>query len=113
MITSTENAEHYTWGAQCDAWHLLKSKSLSIIEECMPPGTSEQSHYHEYAQQVFYILSGTATFDINGKLKTVEANQSIHIPPNTKHFILNKGDADLHLLVISQPRAHGDRINIG
>jgi len=112
MIKSTKNAEHYTWGAQCEAWHLLKSESLSVIEERMPPGTSEQLHYHERAQQVFYILSGTATFDIDGKLKTVEANQSIHIPPKTKHFIRNNGKADLHLLVISEPRAHGDRINV-
>jgi mannose-6-phosphate isomerase-like protein (cupin superfamily) len=112
MITSTENAKHYIWGAECDGWHLLKSDSLSVIQERMPPGTSEQLHYHERAQQVFYILSGTATFEVEGELKTLLPNQSLHILPNTKHSIFNNGDADLHFLVISEPKSHGDRVNI-
>ncbi len=110
MITSTENAEHYTWGNQCDGWHLLRSDSLSVIQERMPPGTVEQMHYHERAQQLFYILSGTATFEVEGEVKTVAANQSIHISPKTKHRILNNGDTDLHFLVISEPKSHGDRV---
>jgi len=112
MITSTDNAEHYTWGEQCDGWHLLKSDSLSVIQERMPPGTSEQLHYHKHAQQVFYILSGTATFEIEGELKTVNANQSIHMPKGTQHRILNNGDTDLHFLVVSEPKSHGDRVNL-
>ena len=112
MITSTDNAEHYTWGSQCDGWHLLKSDSLSVIQERMPPGTGEQLHYHEYSQQLFYILSGTATFEIEGALRIVNGGQSIHIQNKTKHRILNNGDTDLHFLVISEPRSHGDRINV-
>lgn len=112
MTTSTQNAEHYTWGENCDGWHLLKSPTLSIIQERMPPGTGEQQHFHHHAQQVFYILSGTATFDIVGEMETVTANQSIHIPPETRHRILNNGGEDLHFLVISEPKAHGDRVNL-
>jgi mannose-6-phosphate isomerase-like protein (cupin superfamily) len=112
MITSTENAEHYTWGDRCDGWHLLRSESLSVIQERMPPGASEQLHYHERAQQVFYILSGTATFEVEGEIETVGTNESIHISAKTKHRILNNGDLDLHFLVISEPRSHGDRVNL-
>lgn len=112
MITSTQNAEHYIWGNNCDGWHLLRSDSLSVIQERMPPGTGEQLHLHHHAQQVFYILSGTATFEIVGEIFAVEANQSIHIPPETRHRILNNGVEDLHFLVISEPKAHGDRVNL-
>jgi len=112
MITSTDNAKHYIWGNQCDGWHLLKSDSLSVIQERMPPGTSEQLHYHEHAQQVFYVLSGTATFEINGQSATVNPSGSIHIAKNTPHRIFNNHDVDLHFLVISEPKSHGDRINI-
>jgi mannose-6-phosphate isomerase-like protein (cupin superfamily) len=113
MINSTENTEHYKWGDNCDGWPLLRSDSLSEIEERMPPGTSEQLHYHERAQQVFYILSGTASFEVEGEEKTVQAGQSIHVQPKTKHRILNNGDVDLHFLVISEPKTQGDRVNIG
>ena len=112
MITSTENAEHYTWGNNCDGWPLLRSDSLSVIQERMPPGTAEQLHYHERAQQVFYILSGTAPFEVEGASKTVLAGQSIHIQPKSKHRILNNGDDDLHFLVISEPKTQGDRVNM-
>jgi len=112
MITSTQNAEHYTWGGQCDGWPLLRSDSLSVIQERMPPGTSEQMHYHERAQQVFYILSGTATFEVDGQEKKVETSQSIHIPPGIRHRILNNGNADLHFLVISEPKSQGDRVDL-
>ncbi len=112
MITSVENAEHYTWGNACDGWHLLRTDSLSVIQERMPPGTAEQIRYHNRAQQVFYILSGTATFEVEGEMKMVNAGQSIHIPKGFKHRIQNNGAADLHFLVISEPKAHGDRVNL-
>ena len=112
MITSTENAEHYIWGANCDGWRLLQSDSMTVIQERMPPGTSEQLHFHQHAQQLFYILSGTATFEVEGEIKTVKPNQSIHIPAKTRHHIINNGDVDLHFLVISEPKSHGDRVNL-
>jgi mannose-6-phosphate isomerase-like protein (cupin superfamily) len=112
MIISTKNAEHYNWGNACDGWHLLRSDPLSVIQERMPPATNEQLHYHEHAQQVFYILSGIATFEVEGELKTVQPSESIHILPGQKHCIANNGNEDLHFLVISEPKSHGDRVNI-
>jgi mannose-6-phosphate isomerase-like protein (cupin superfamily) len=112
MTTSTNNAEHYTWGDSCDGWPLLKTDTLSVIQERMPSGTSEQMHFHERAQQVFYILSGIATFEMDGETVTVNPNQSLHISPGTIHRISNNGNVDLHFLVISEPKSHGDRINV-
>lgn len=112
MIVSTNNAEHYKWGVNCDGWHLLKSDSLSVIQESMPPGTSEQLHYHEHSQQLFYILTGIATFEIDGKQVTAQPGESLHIPPGTRHRISNNHNTDLTFILVSQPKAHGDRINI-
>jgi hypothetical protein len=39
-------AEHYVWGDVCDGWHLVKSPSLSVIQERVPPGGAEVKHYH-------------------------------------------------------------------
>lgn len=112
MIGPIQNPEHYIWGNNCDGWHLLKTDSLSVILEKMPPGTSEQFHFHNRSQQFFYILSGIATFEIEGQITIVKANDSIHIPHGIKHFISNKNEKDLNFLVISEPNSHGDRINI-
>lgn len=112
MITSTNNAEHYTWGDQCDGWHLLRTDSLSVIQERMPPGTNERLHFHRDAQQLFYILSGIATFEVEGEMKPVKQGESIHIPKLIKHRILNNDHTNLHFLVISEPKTHGDRVNL-
>ena len=112
MKTSTRTAEHYTWGHACDGWHLLRSDSLSVIQERMPPGTAEQRHAHARAQQVFFILSGEATFEVGEDAVQVAAQESLHVPPGVPHRIANHGPADLHFLVISEPKAHGDRVNL-
>lgn len=94
-------------------WHLLASAELSVIQEEMPPKTSEQLHYHEKAQQVFYILSGLATLHIAEEKLMLKAGDAIQIPAKTIHQIQNDEEhLSLTFLVISQPKSHGDRINL-
>lgn len=99
-------------GNLCDGWHLLKTDSLSIIQEKMPSKTEEALHFHTKSQQIFYILKGVATFEVDGEFINVNANQALHIKPNQHHRIFNKEDFDLEFLVISEPKSHGDRINL-
>lgn len=111
-VTNTDNSEHYIWGENCDGRHLLKSDSLSVIQEKMSPGTKESLHFHSKAQQFFYILKGTATFEVDNELYVVEENNGFHIQASQKHRIFNRTNQDLEFLVISQPKSHGDRINL-
>ena len=108
----TSNSEQYSWGDNCIGWHFIKSDNLSIIRESMPPMTMEKLHYHEKAQQFFYILSGLATFEINGSIYYVKDNKGILIQPGARHRILNNADTPLEFLVVSEPKSHGDRIEI-
>jgi mannose-6-phosphate isomerase-like protein (cupin superfamily) len=109
MIKSIQNTEHYSWGEGCDAWHLLKSTGLSVIQERMAPGTSERTHSHQRAQQLFYILSGEATFELNAERLVVKTHEALHVPAGAKHVVANNTGEDLEFLVISQPPAQGDR----
>ena len=112
MIVSTNNAEHYNWGQNCDGWHLLKSDALSVIQERMPSGTHEALHYHQKSQQLFYILFGKAVIEIEGIQYELKAQESIAIKNGLKHKITNASLEDLHFLVISEPKSHGDRVNV-
>jgi quercetin dioxygenase-like cupin family protein len=102
-IKSTENTEHYKWGDNCDGWHLLKSESLSVIQEKMPPHTSEGLHFHNSAQQFFFILKGTATFEVEGEVFIVSESNGFHILPYQKHRVFNHTNSELRFLVISEP----------
>ena len=109
MKKNRKNAEHYQWGENCHGWHLVKGSELSVIEEVMPPKTKEVKHYHSQAQQLFYILKGEATFEIESEIIKVPNREGMHILPNLAHQIRNEGDMDLEFLVISQPTIRGDR----
>lgn len=111
-IKNTQNCENYKWGKDCDGWKLIHTDSLSVIQEKMPPQTEEELHYHKKSQQFFYILKGIAEFQIENEFFTVEENNGIHIPKMKKHKIINKTMNDLEFLVISEPKSHGDRINL-
>jgi mannose-6-phosphate isomerase-like protein (cupin superfamily) len=109
---SRENSEHYTWGGVCDGWHLLKSPALSVIQERVPPGGAETRHYHEHAQQFFFVLSGEAVMELKNKEIVLGPQQGLAVPPGSPHRLLNRGNMDLSFLVISAPTTHGDRITV-
>lgn len=109
MKISKHSAEHYLWGDNCDGWRLVKKPDLSVIHERMPPHTSEVRHYHNKAQQFFFILSGTATIEVNSEAIVLSAQEGVEIPPLVPHQMFNKSDEAVEFLVISQPATKGDR----
>ena len=111
-VISTNNAEHYIWGDACDGWHLLKTKHLSIIQERMPAGASEVSHYHKLSEQFFYVISGIATLEVEGALSLLEQGQGMHIPKYKSHKLSNQTNEDLIFIVTSAPSSKGDRFQV-
>jgi mannose-6-phosphate isomerase-like protein (cupin superfamily) len=111
-VTDINNTEHYVWGKACDGWHLLKTPDLSVIQGRVPAGAGEVRHFHSKARQYFYVLSGTATLEIDGGKISFGANQGVHIAPGTHHRFINDGVSDVVFLVISSPSTVGDRQNV-
>jgi mannose-6-phosphate isomerase-like protein (cupin superfamily) len=105
-------AEHYRWGENCEGWHLVKSESISVILELMPPHTSEVRHKHKRSRQFFFVLSGQATIECDGTWHVLETQQGMEIAPDAAHQVLNQSDTSVHFLVISCPPSHGDRITV-
>ena len=102
---------HYVWGNDCDGWNLVANDSLSIKVEKMPPGTSEERHYHLLSQQFFYILSGAATFEMDDEILQIKSGEGLHMPAGKIHKISNQSEVDLQFLLCSQPSTANDRIN--
>ncbi len=109
---SIDTAEHYRWGEVCDGWHLLKLDTLSVIRERVPPGASETRHRHAHARQFFYVLDGLAVLEVDGTRHILGRGQGLHVPPGAAHRFGNESSADVHFLVVSSPKSHGDRENL-
>ena len=111
-MISTQNAEHYIWGENCDGWHLLKRADMSVIQERVPAGGAEVMHYHEKARQFFYVLEGEGRMAFEDREVILQSGQGLEIPPMVKHQFRNSSTADVHFLVVSVPSTRGDRINL-
>ncbi|RIX53701.1 cupin domain-containing protein [Paenibacillus nanensis] len=111
-MISKKNAEHYVWGQQCDGWRLVNEAGQSIIHERMPAGTSEMRHYHVFAKQFFFVLSGVMTIEVNGELHTLSMHEGIEVKAKQPHQVFNRSNEEIEFLVISQPNTKGDRIAV-
>lgn len=112
LVLNKHNAlQHYKWGNNCDGWVFVDADELSVKQELMPPGTAESLHYHKNAQQVFFILKGIATFEVEGQFFSIKESEGFHIPAGKKHRIVNNANADLEFILSSQPSTNNDRFN--
>lgn len=110
-VTSRGNClNQYTWGDDCYGWTFVDTDTLSIKQELMPPDTREQLHYHEFAEQFFFILKGRALLTIDGHEHMLKPHEGITVKPGQKHFISNKYDNDLEFILYTTPSAKNDRV---
>lgn len=111
VVSKYKPLSHYNWGQDCDGRNLVDEGALSIKQEKMPPATSEKVHYHNKAQQFFYILRGVAEIEIDRKSITLNTGEGLHIKAGISHRILNPGTEDLEFILCSTPSTTNDRIN--
>lgn len=110
LKVSRARARHYQWGQGVDAWHLLNHADMSVIEELMPAGASDEAHWHTKARQFFYVLEGVLTLVLADLSVEVGAGEGLHIAPGQLHQARNAGDKPARFLIISSPHSHGDRV---
>jgi mannose-6-phosphate isomerase-like protein (cupin superfamily) len=114
-IVSPQTAEHYKWGGphgdDCDGWHLVRTPNLSIIEELMPPDTSEVRHFHVHSRQFFYVIEGELTLEVEQQSFVIQTGEGLEVSPGQPHQVFNRSANPARILVTSQPPSHGDRVN--
>jgi len=113
-IVSTANAEHYKWGGpnstDCDAWYLVKTADLNVIEELMPPGTAETPHHHVRARQFVFVLEGQLTMMVEHHDFLLHPGDGLEVAPGQVHQAINRGAASARFTMTSQPPSHDDRV---
>ena len=89
--TSRGSAEHYSWGESSDGWRLVDRSDLSVIEERVPAGGSEEWHVHSTARQFFYVLDGVAVMRTADGDISLSSHTGIEIEPGLAHqFTLDR-----------------------
>ncbi len=104
------------------------TKDGSMIQELMHPGVHgnanqslaraiiEQNattalHKHLDSEELYHITSGAGRMTLGGDVFTVQAGDTILIPPGTPHRITNTGAEPLTILcACAPPYSHADTV---
>jgi mannose-6-phosphate isomerase-like protein (cupin superfamily) len=77
----------------------------SLAHAVVKPDTGSLLHSLS-TTEVYYILSGKGTMEIDGKRRDVIAGDAIYIPPGGQQRIFNNGPDDLAFLCLVDPAWH-------
>ncbi|RYF85453.1 MAG: cupin domain-containing protein [Chitinophagaceae bacterium] len=64
-------------------------QQLEMIASWAPHSLKPAAHYHPYQDEVFNVLEGELTLELNGQLISLKRGEGIHIPANAVHAMWN------------------------
>jgi quercetin dioxygenase-like cupin family protein len=62
-----------------------------------------ETHTHKVQEQIYHVLEGEGSMEIEGKKTIVRRHDVIFIPPGIPHSICNNGLTDLTFIVVTTP----------
>ena len=68
------------------------------------PGQEQTAHAHAGADKIYFVLDGTAMFDIGGEQREVGGGWAVLAPAGSSHAVRNRSNAPATLLVMMAPK---------
>jgi mannose-6-phosphate isomerase-like protein (cupin superfamily) len=62
-----------------------------------------ETHAHRVQEQIYHVLEGEGSMEIEGRRQIVRRHDVIFIPPGVSHSIRNDGITDLTFIVVTTP----------
>ena len=77
---------------------------FSIVDETFYPGmNSSPGHRHTFHSEVFYVISGSMEWTVDGKTQVLGPGDLVYIPPNALHYTRVLGEDPVHALMLFEP----------
>ena len=81
----------------------------SLAEATLPVDGATQRHYHRAAEEIYFILEGRGSLEIDGETRKVSPGDGVLIPPGAWHQICADESAPLRFLCCcAPPYSHED-----
>ena len=74
-----------------------------------PPGYDGFLHYHDVQDELYFVHSGVARFEVDGEVRELGPGGLCHVASTTPRKVSNPGDADLVVLVIGGKGGYVER----
>lgn len=85
------------------------NRNQSLVEAVLPVGVTTKLHRHRVSEELYHITAGEGRMTLGNESFTVQAGDTVCIPPGTPHNIANTGGAELRILCCCAPAySHND-----
>jgi mannose-6-phosphate isomerase-like protein (cupin superfamily) len=74
-----------------------------------PPGYEGFAHYHDQQDELYFVHSGTARFEVGDEERVLVAGGLCHVESTTRRKVSNVGGDDLVLLVVGGKDGYVER----
>jgi len=113
MIRKGDQIENRRTGQKMIFLQTGKETNGDLLEiECYSPPTEtrEPEHIHPIQKNIFKIISGEVSFNINGNVQKYLAGEEISIMPGVPHHFWNSGTSVAHYLQEFRPALTIDQL---
>jgi quercetin dioxygenase-like cupin family protein len=83
-------------------------RNQSLAEATLAPGQATERHYHAESEEIYYVLDGSGTMELDGEEREVAPGDAILIPPGARHTITAGPDGARFLCCCAPPYRHED-----
>jgi mannose-6-phosphate isomerase-like protein (cupin superfamily) len=87
----------------------LGVKAFGVNALVLPPGTEWFLHYHDEQDELYFVHSGLACFEIDGEIFELAAGGTCYVESTTPRRFWNAGDDELVLLVVGGKDGYVER----
>ncbi len=89
--------------------HALGVTAFGVNVVVLPAGVEGRPHFHELQDELYFIHSGRARFDLPGTSRELGPGGLCHVESTTPRQVTNVGDEELVMLVVGGKDGYVER----
>jgi quercetin dioxygenase-like cupin family protein len=101
-VVSYQMLEPFTTKDGSTIREFIHSPAQSLAEATLAPGQSTMRHYHALSEEIYLLVDGAGTMELDGETRDVCEGDAILIPPGAWHELL-AGASGIRLLCCCVP----------
>jgi mannose-6-phosphate isomerase-like protein (cupin superfamily) len=79
------------------------NRAQSLAEARIGPGNTTQLHLHRESEEIYHVTAGEGLMTLGDNAFSIDAGDSVCIPPGTPHRVKNTGGDELVILCCCAP----------
>jgi mannose-6-phosphate isomerase-like protein (cupin superfamily) len=83
-------------------------RNQSLAEATLAPGQATERHHHRESEEIYFLLEGGGTMELDGEERQVGPGDAVLIPPGAWHTIAAGPDGARFLCCCAPPYRHED-----